>query len=278
MRRIPKYPVYVISKGRWEQRLTVRALQEMLCPFHVVIEPQEYTQYSAVIAEANILTLPFSNLGLGSIPARNWVWDHARESGADRHWILDDNISGFVRLNNNLKVPVTTAAIFRVAEEFVDRYENIAIAGLQYRFLGGSARSKQAPFSLNQRIYSCLLIKNDIPYHWRGRYNEDTDLSIRVLRDGWVTCMFNIFRINKAATMTCKGGNTEELYKEDGRLKMAQSLQAQHPDIVKISWKWDRWQHQVDYSQFRNNQLKLKSGIRIKDEIDNFGMILQTST
>jgi hypothetical protein len=71
----PKYPVYVISKGRWESRLTSKALELIKVPYHIVIEPQEYKQYSAVIDSEKILVLPFSNLGQGSIPARNWVWD-----------------------------------------------------------------------------------------------------------------------------------------------------------------------------------------------------------
>lgn len=90
----PKYPVYIISKGRWESRLTSRALERINVPYHIVIEPQEYKQYAAVINPAKIFVLPFSNLGQGSIPARNWVWEHSISMGVERHWILDDNIIG----------------------------------------------------------------------------------------------------------------------------------------------------------------------------------------
>ena len=69
----PKYPVYIISKGRWESRLTAKALEAMRVPYRIVVEPQEYDKYAAVIPERKILRLPFSNLGQGSIPARNWV-------------------------------------------------------------------------------------------------------------------------------------------------------------------------------------------------------------
>jgi len=122
----PKYPVYIISKGRWESRLTSRALEEMNVPYHIVIEPQEYDDYAAVISPEKIYVLPFSNLGLGSIPARNWVWEHALSVGAERHWILDDNIGYFNRLNRNEQIKVTSGTIFRIAEIFVDRYENVA--------------------------------------------------------------------------------------------------------------------------------------------------------
>lgn len=269
----PCYPLYIISKGRHESRLTSKSLEKMNVPYKIVIEPQEYDLYVSVIEPSKILVLPFSNLGQGSIPARNWVWEHSLSIGAERHWILDDNIDGFYRLNRNLKVQVTSGTIFRAAEEFTDRYENVALSGLNY-FMFASRKCKLPPLYYNTRIYSCILIKNDIPYRWRGRYNEDTDLSIRVLKDGWCTILFNAFLCMKSQTMTMKGGNTDELYKEDGRLQMAQSLVDQHPDIVKVTWKWDRYQHHVDYSGFKRNKLKRKLDGKTYEGIDNFGMIL----
>jgi len=273
----PKYPVYIISKGRWESRLTAKSLEEMKIPYHIVIEPQEYNQYSAVIDPDKIFTLPFSNLGQGSIPARNWVWEHSIGIGAERHWILDDNINGFFRLNDNLKVPTTSGSIFKASEDFTNRYENVAISGLNY-FMFASRKYKVPPFYLNTRIYSCILIKNDIPYRWRGRYNEDTDLSIRVLVDGWCTILFNAFLALKSQTMTMKGGNTDELYKQDedfdGRLEMSESLRKQHPHLVKTVRKWGRWQHSVDYSVFKKNKLIKKQGTIIPQGINNYGMKL----
>ena len=38
----PIYPVYVISKGRWQRRHTVKSLEAMGVPYHVVVEPQEF--------------------------------------------------------------------------------------------------------------------------------------------------------------------------------------------------------------------------------------------
>ena len=98
----PRFPVYIISKGRWKNRLTSRALERRKIPYHIVVEPQEFSEYSAVIDKERILVLPFSNLGQGSIPARNWVWEDSIAKGYKKHWILDDNIDAFYRLNNNI--------------------------------------------------------------------------------------------------------------------------------------------------------------------------------
>ena len=126
----PKYPIYIISKGRWESRLTARALDEMNTPYHIVIEPQEYENYAAVIDPKKIYILPFSNLGKGSIPARNWVMEHSISIGARRHWIMDDNISCFRRYHEGLRIKVGSGTILKVSEDFVDRYENVAISYL----------------------------------------------------------------------------------------------------------------------------------------------------
>lgn len=254
--------------------MTARSLDRMSQEYKIVIEPQEYDAYTSVINPNKIYVLPFSNLGQGSIPARNWVWEHAISIGAKRHWILDDNIDGFVRYNYNRKIRCYSPAIFKAAEDFVDRYENIALAGFNYRFMGGDTRMKNVPFRINTRIYSCILIDNKIQHRWRGRYNEDTDLSLRVLKDKCCTILFQAFLCNKQTTMSMKGGNTDELYQDDGRLKMAQSLCEQHPDCSKISWKFNRWQHHVDYKRFRNNKLKLKSGVIVPKGVNNYGMVL----
>ena len=247
-----KYPIYVISKGRWEtsQRLTVKSLEQLGIAYHVVVEPQEFDAYAAVIEPSKILVLPFSNLGQGSIPARNWVWEHSLAQGAHRHWILDDNLAGFYRLNRNIKTKMTDANPFVPIERFVDRYKNIGMAGHNYECFA-PALERLPPYRMNTRIYSSILISNDLPYRWRGRYNEDTDLSLRVLKGGLCTVLFNAFLANKMPTMTMAGGNTDELYADDGRLAMAQSLADQHPDVARVSEKWGRYQHQVDYRSFR---------------------------
>ena len=150
----PEYPIYIISKGRWDSRLTSKTLENMKVPYHIVVEPQEYDKYSAVIDPDKIYTLPFSNLGQGSIPARNFVFEHAKETGAKRHWILDDNLGAFCRLNQNRKIRVGTGAIFRAAEDFVDRYENIGMSGFQYSCFMAYNRQKNLSYSIPEYIHA----------------------------------------------------------------------------------------------------------------------------
>lgn len=54
----PKYPIYIVSKGRWESRLTSRALHQLGIPHFVVVEEQEAESYRAALdSSATVLIL-----------------------------------------------------------------------------------------------------------------------------------------------------------------------------------------------------------------------------
>jgi len=268
----PKYPIYIISKGRSKRCLTARELTIMNVPFYLVVEPQEEREYRSEWKNANIIVTPFSNLGKGSIPVRNFVWQHSIDNGFKKHWVLDDNLEGFHRLNKNIKPKVTDGTIFKCCEDFTDRYENVKISGMNY-YSFCKATDKVPPFYLNTRIYSCILIDNSLEFRWRGKYNEDTDLSLRTLKAGYCTILFNAFLVGKVTTMRMKGGNTGEVYGDtDNRLEFAESLQKQHPEVVKVTWKFNRWHHQVNYKPFKKNKLKIIDGLEIKKGVNNYGM------
>jgi len=265
----PKYPVYIISKGRWESRLTSKALEEIKVPYKIVVEPKEYDKYAMVIDAEKIIVTPenFSEMGCGGIPVRNFVWEHSLKNGDKRHWILDDNIRAFRRYNNDIKYLVSDGTIFRCAEDFVDRYKNVALAGFQYSSFMAYNRQKR-PFTHNTRIYSCILIDNSIPFRWEGKYNEDSDLAIRVLKTNYYcTILFNAFLQDKASTMTMSGGNTDTIYNSgDERFEFAKSLERKHPDCVKTIRRYGRWHHSINFNSWKNTRL-----IRVDDYDDIVG-------
>lgn len=283
----PQYPIYIVSKGRAESRFTVKTLQEMGVSFKVIIENQEYLTYSRYIDRDKLLVLDpwfqenydtLDDLGSaksrGPGPARNFAWSHSNDQGHSWHWVMDDNIRGFYRFNNNTIIPVTTGAIFKAMEDFCGRYENVAMAGPQYEmFL--LRRRKSPPFVCNTRIYSCNLIRNDAPFKWRGRYNEDTILSLDMMSDGWCTIQFNAFLQKKIATQRVPGGNSKEFYDNEGTFYKSEMLAREYPEIAKVVHKFGRCHHQVDYSCFKNLKLKKKKGLKIESGVNNYGMTIQ---
>jgi len=283
----PEYPVYIVSKNRWKSRLTSKALERMGVPYKIVVEEHEYNNYCSTISKEKILILPkkyilqydcFSELGntesTGPGAARNFVWDHSVSNGFKWHWVMDDNLDAFHRLNMNEKYESETGTIFKCMEDFINRFENIAIAGPNY-YSFCKKTDAVPPYVLNTRIYSCLLIRNDIPYRWRGRYNEDTDLSLRALKDGWCTVQFNAFLQGKVTTQRMAGGNTKEFYGEEGTFPKSKMLEDMHPDVAKVKWKFNRWHHTVNYKSFKKNGLVKKKGVKIKNKVNNYGMVLQ---
>jgi len=294
----PQFPLYIPSKGRHEYMVTSKALSKMGVRHYVVAEPQEVDAYrkasEGLLCEIVELDLSFKenyelcdSLGLskstGPGPARNFAWEHSKTLGFDWHWVMDDNLQYFARMTRNERIKTNSPAMWRAMEDFVLRYKNVGMAGPNYSMFAFGA-SKLPPFITNTRIYSCNLIRNDLIYRWRGRYNEDTILSLDMLKAGWCTIQFNAFLQGKMGTQVLKGGNTDEFYHAEGKvqkgqkyadtgtLAKSQMLVDVHPDVSKLVQKFSRWHHAVDYSPFKNQKLIKKDGLKLTGKPKNYGM------
>lgn len=282
----PQFPLYVVSKSRADTRLTSKALETMQTPYFIVVEEQQFDQYAAVIDPKKILILDpeyqrryntYDDVGdeksKGPGAARNFAWDHSLKNGHAWHWVMDDNIRCFERLNQNKKIAVSDGTVFKCMEDFCLRYRNIAMAGPNYHMFA-PRKVKVPPYVMNTRIYSCNLIRNDVPFRWRGRYNEDTDLSLCMLKAGWCTVQFNAFLQLKMPTQSIKGGNTKDFYAREGTFPKSRMLVAMHPDVTRLVHRFGRTHHYVDYRPFRKNKLILKNGITLMQQTDDYGMQL----
>jgi hypothetical protein len=285
----PRFPIYIVSKGRWHKgrRLTARSLERMQVPYNIVVEESQYQDYLAATDPAwgTVLILDpafqrdyptLDRLGmtksLGPGPARNFAWHHAIQSGAAWHWVMDDNLRYFFYLNKNQKIRVMDGTIFWNMEEWALRYMNLGMCGPAYESMT-PRREKRPPYKLNTRIYSCNLIRNDLKFRWRGRYNEDTILSLDMMYGGWCTAQFNAFLQDKVATQKIKGGNTDEFYipeaeadKLRGTLEKSRMLVKTYPKIARLVKRYDRWHHHVDYDTFKGLRLIRRPDAVISDE------------
>jgi hypothetical protein len=249
--------------------MTMKALDRMGVDYRVIVEADQHDAYAAVLGEQRLVVLdpkfqdeyePCDEFGrtksLGSGPARNMAWAHSMERGFDWHWVVDDNIYGFFWRHQNHKIRAADPTPFVAMEDFATRYKNVAMAGPHY-WMFSPCRANQPPFITGSRVYSCNLIRNDLPIRWRCRYNEDVELSLRLLKAGWNTVLFHAFLQKKMETQSMKGGNTEAFYAGEGTLPKSAMLAALHPDVVEIVWRFGRPHHFVDYSQWRGQPLVL---------------------
>jgi hypothetical protein len=274
---IPRWPVFIPTKGRSDTRLTIRMFDSIGVPYTIFVKPQEADAYSRHVPSERIHVLPHRDRGV--TVTRNYIWDYAEALGVEWHWTFDDNIEGLYRFNHNLKTPCGDGTVMAVIEDFVSRYSNLAIAGMNY-FMFVKRKYVVPPYVLNTRVYSNMLIRTDARDR-EGRsfrnatfFNEDTDLCLRVLKAGLCTVLFNAFLIGKTTTMTMGGGNTEYYEKTDRRREFTEELVAAHPDCVRLTEKWGRVHHQVDYRRF-TQLLKLREGCVVPEGVNNFCMVLQ---
>lgn len=291
----PRYPIYIVSKGRADSRLTSKALTRMKVPHYIVVEEQEYQLYvdATVNSTATVIVLDpeykkkyelCDEHGLskstGPGPARNFAWDHSHSSGFQYHWVMDDNINEFLRLNKNKKIRFGDGTCFRIMEDFVIRYKNITMAGPQYRAFAPQ-NNALPPFVANTRIYSCNLIKNDAkwqngnPLRWRGRYNEDTILSLDMLTQGLCTIQFNCVLQDKLRTQLLGGGNSSEFYFKEGTYNKSKMLWDVYPEYTRLVWKFGREHHEVNYRPFRQNKLIFTDNFVPVSGVNNYGLQLR---
>ncbi len=274
----PRHPIFIPTKGRSDSRLTIKAFDAISVPYTIFVEAQEFDAYSRHVDPSSIHVLPHRDKGLTA--TRNYIWDYAEQCGYEWFWTFDDNISGLYRFNRNLKTPCGDGTVLAAAEDFTERYENTAIAGCNYFMFVKRKDGHVPPYYLNTRVYSNMLIRTNArsssgqPYRNVTFYNDDTDLCLRVLKDGWCTVLFNAFLIYKQTTMTVEGGMTDYYLATDKRREFAEELKSAHPDCVEVTWKWGRWHHSVDYSRFRQ-QLKRRPDIEVPAGINNYGMVLE---
>lgn len=258
-RLLPRYPIYIPSKGRSQYGHTMKCLLQDQVPFFLVVEPQEVAGYQAAFPAATLLRLDQNNGGL--LYARNWIKAHATATGALRHWQLDDNMRIFYRRFRGRRIPCQASLALRICEDFTDRFTNVAVSGLAYKMFVPDFDTIP-PYWLNVHVYSCTLILNALPYGWRLRYNDDTDLCLHVLTDGWCTVLINAFMVDKKPTMKVPGGNTTDLYQGDGRLRMARSLERIWPGLVTTRRRFSRPQHVIkDQWRMFDQPLQLKPSL-----------------
>lgn len=280
---MPKYPVYVPTKGRADRPKTAQILARAEVPFRLVVEPQDVEAYSKEWG-AHLLVMPENDQGL--VYARNFIWDHAVAEGHEKHWQFDDDILNMVRLVRGYRMWAEANVALGIAEEFVDRYENVGLFSFNSDFFvsssRGRSRQKWPPFYLNTRCYTNFLINHALPLRFRrlsttrSSDNEDTDMSLQVLAIGWCTILFNAFMMKTPETMAAKGGQTTFTYAGDGLLHRSRNLERVWPGVVTTDRRYGRPQHHIkNHWQLFDTPLKRKPGVEIPEGVNEFGMVLR---
>ena len=262
-----KYPVYIISKGRYDVTLTADNFEQSGIDYLIAVEPQEAELYKRKLGGHRVLVLPFSNLGLGSYPARNFCWEHAKARGYKYHYLFDDNVQKCMKwINGKRKYINDWLFAFMYLEAYAIKTEIDILGFEEPNFV---VKPPKKPFKHNCHVYSAMLIKNDLPYRWRLKYNEDVDLCLQVLHNGGTTASCVYYMMDKVSTAAKqKGGNQDELYKGNDpkkKLLKAKMLEAVWPQYAKTVIRFNRHHHLVDWKQFQKKNKPIENKQLIED-------------
>jgi hypothetical protein len=258
----------------------------------VVVHENEYSDYKKNLSSlANIIVFdenykknyplepweaPWNVKNVGPGAERNFVWDLAKAEKSVWHWVLDDNINGFEYVdthdgyNNTDGFNVIThfrkgdfKNTFQVVENNSIIWQNIGMSCMQSIRVPIHVGKTKRPYILNTRCFSACFIRNNAPFRWRCRYNEDLILSLDMILNGWNTICFQTIIAKKMATQMMHGGNTEDMY-GDGREKGTYFSSTRdktecacrvYPKYVRPVERYGRIHHYVNFRQFANRKL-----------------------
>jgi glycosyltransferase involved in cell wall biosynthesis len=198
-----------------------------------VVEPQESAEYVAQYGTDRVLVLPKDNQGI--LFSRNFCKRHARDSGAKWHWQIDDDLISFSRrvgiFEGKFKAKRCDAleALLGV-QSFVTQFKNVAAACPKAQ---GAVFNEPRPFIVNQLIYTCGLFRTDVDAWWRV-IPGDTDYSLQVLKQGWVTLLCFQYLQHSASSDAIAGGMQESRGGSKGRLNHLRNLKKLWPNDISL--------------------------------------------
>ena len=131
----PQYPMYIVSKGRGDSRLTSRCFERLRIPYFIVVEVQDFDEYACVIDEEK------SSLSHLNVPIM--VTDQEEQgtgAGTTQKRMVTKDTGCLTTISKISTGCIATefcpslTVECSVSEEFVDRFSNVPVAGLNYDF------------------------------------------------------------------------------------------------------------------------------------------------
>lgn len=220
---MPKYPVYIPTKGRCGNVATAETLEEDGVDYKLFVEPAEVEEYAEKYGADKIVEVEDDDQGLG--PTLNEILEYSEDVGCDWHWQLDDDVGAFYIRRGGEVERTGPDEVMRYCEKFVERYKNIGMASPR----SSNWMAKQdKPFSLNLPPLIVKLIRTGMPYRFR-HCQTDTDHALQMLNDGWCTVRFNAFGFSKVASSAELEGGLTDYYRNDGFIDKVRRLQSFWP-------------------------------------------------
>jgi len=224
---VVRWPIYVPSRGRAGRVKVTKKFDQSALPYAVVIEPKEWGAYAEHYPDEHLLVLDRADAGIAY--SRNFIRDHAEQTGHEYHWQFDDNVHAFLSRARGKRDVVSARNALSFIEHAVEQFSNIGAASFAHWAFAFSYDSGPI-VALNNQVYCAELLRTDVQARFRTGTHEDTDYSLQLLTEGWCTLVFKRLVMDKTSSGQMSGGNTDSEYAGDGRCQRYEQLLADWPD------------------------------------------------
>tara|TARA_R110002096_G_scaffold378104_2_gene571965 strand:- start:773 stop:1576 length:804 start_codon:yes stop_codon:yes gene_type:complete len=216
-----KYPICIISKDRADSCTTHLLFEPYGIDYFYMVEPNDYELYVAQFGKSKVVNIGENDKGVYYV--RNFCIQWSIEKGYDKHWQIDDDLTSLhfrpmnnltgIRESEKIKNPLK---MILYMETMSDRFSNYGGSCLSH---DGFAFAKNKDIDLNKMVYCFQLIRNSISAKYKPNTSEDIDFSITLLKEGYITLVFNKYTFRTPSSGSRKGGcNSSVDYKKTGTL------------------------------------------------------------
>lgn len=228
------YPIFITTKGRAGACYTQPLLDDSGLSYTMVVDPSEAAAYASDYPGGDCLPVPSDDYGLG--PTRQFLRDHARATGLEAYWIMDDDVKDFRHFTqpgtSEFEHASAGESINALEAEF-DSHPRVAIAAFNWQQYAWRALLK-GPYTLNTRAYLCALHRTTpINYHPQFEVKSDVAFVLEHLAKGYDTLLYHEYAFNTPG-MTQFAGGCSPAYQSGVQNNEAVMLNVMYPDFTRI--------------------------------------------
>lgn len=246
-----QHPIFIATKGRAGTAKVLPLLDG--CNFTLVVEPQDHHAYASAYPGVSMVALPENNRGIAF--ARQWILERARSEGLPWFWMMDDDVTGFFRVESGKCVRYAAKEVLLAAEMQICRTAWVALGALEYQQYAWSQKKDRV---MDSYCDVAVLINTRLTKlsKYRDGVKEDRDFVLQNLANGFSSMRTSHLAFSAPKNGTNKGG-LHDAYKSGLERHWSMQMCKLWPEVctlhvkkdgrpdVKINWKFFKNRHEV---------------------------------
>jgi len=229
------YSIYIPSIKRSDSEF-LQELKRLNLSYYLVLAHDQVERYLEYHDMNNIIVLPKSVYGISKI--RQFILEYALKKKEKRIWMSDDDLRRFFMWSSESNKEVSFKYFLQEAENEITKLEKADKSLVQVGFKYSTFAIPKSKYSFNTDIgmiqyLNLERLQNKVSYDIKMTTLEDTDFSIRLIKNGYKNVKLNHFIFTAPRSGTGKGG-LEEAYQNKGKQQGIIEFQRKFPDLIKI--------------------------------------------